>query len=113
MYSLESIRQLLRIFVPLHRRRYRLVCGRELLVLFSLQHQYGLSYKMAPPFPPAPLHPMVSIAVGVADSKKPINEIGVGFPNVERSFPAFGVLGLRYSFSKTSRGIGSITLSVV
>lgn len=50
---------------------------------------------MAPPFPPDPLQPIVSIDPGVAASRNPINEIGVGLPKVRRRLPAFGILGLR------------------
>lgn len=71
------------------------------------------THRIAPPLPPEPRQPIVCIAAGVAASKKPISEIGVGLPNVRRRFPAAGSFGLRYSFSKASRGIGRRTLSAV
>lgn len=72
------------------------------------------TYMIAPPWPPAPRQPMKIMALGVAASRKPSSEIGVGLPNfLLRLRDVAGCLGLRYSFSKVSRGMGSSTLSAV
>lgn len=53
------------------------------------------THSIAPPLPPDPLQPIVSIEFGVAASKKPSSAMGVGFPNVFRRFPAAGLLGVK------------------
>jgi hypothetical protein len=45
---------------------------------------------MAPPPPPAPLHPISAQVLGVADNGNPTNTTGVGLLNVLRRRPAAG-----------------------
>lgn len=59
----------------------------------------------APP-PPAPLQPIKAHDSGVKQSRKPITEMGVGFPNVFLRSPFTLFCGQRYSFSYSSGDTG-------